>query len=146
MRLLTLVALMFVALLPSVASAQESQPKAKAHFLIEAKYSDSGWEAMSNRPQDRSQLLQAVVGKLGGTVDNFWFSFGDYDVYVVVSLPDNTSAEALQIAGYAGGGFKVLRTTPLLSVAEAMTAMQKAGALRSGAEYKKAHDALQKSP
>ncbi len=57
-------------------------------------------------------------------------SFGEYDAYVIVTLPDSVTAEALQIAGNAGGGFKVLRTTPLLSVAEAMTAMEKAGTIR----------------
>lgn len=61
---------------------------------------------MSEKPQNR-ELLQAAVEKLGGKVENFWFSFGDRDAYVVIRLPDNISAEALQIAGLAGRVLKI---------------------------------------
>jgi len=97
---------------------------------------------MAEKPQDRRELLQRVVEHFGGNIEGFWFSFGDYDAVVVLALPDNVGAEALQIAGLAGGGFTVLKTTPLLTVSEAMEAMQQAGALRAGAAYKKAHTGL----
>jgi uncharacterized protein with GYD domain len=111
-------------------------------YLIEAKYSDQAWAAMAEKPQNRSELLRPVVQKLGGKVEHFWFSFGDRDAFVIVQLPDNVSAEALQIAGVAGGGFKVLQTIPLLTVSEAIRAMRKARELRSGAAYRKARKAL----
>ena len=38
--------------------------------------------------------------------------------------------------------YSVLRTIPSLTVIEAMQAMEKAGALRSGAAYGKAHKGL----
>lgn len=111
-------------------------------YLIEAKYTDAAWAAMAAAPQDRSKLLNAVLSKLGGRVDQFWFSFGDFDAFVIVELPDNISAAAVQFAGLAGGGFKSLKTTPLLSVPAAMAAMKKAGELRASSQYEKAHDAL----
>jgi len=111
-------------------------------YLVEAKYADQAWAAMADKPQDRSELLRPVVEQLGGKIEGFWFSLGGYDAIVILELPDNVSAEALQIAGVAGGGFKVLRTIPLLTVIEAMQAMEKAGALRSGAAYGKAHKGL----
>jgi uncharacterized protein with GYD domain len=98
---------------------------------------------MAQKPQNRRELLQAVIGKLGGAVENFWFSFGDCDAYVVVSLPDNVSAEAVQIAGLAGAGFKSLKTTPLLTVDQLMEAAGKARALRNDPAYKTAHKALE---
>lgn len=116
-----------------------------SHYLIEAKYADQAWSAMALTPQDRMELLRPVVEHLGGKIGAFWFSFGEYDAFVVVDLPDNVSAEALQIAGAAGGGFKVLKTTPLLSVSEAMDAMARAGRIRSGADYKKARQGLMPS-
>ncbi len=143
---IVLIAALGVALwLPlDVAAAAEVPEKGHlmTHYLVEAKYSDQAWAAMAQSPQDRSELLRPVVESLGGKIDSFWFSFGDHDAVVVLELPDNVSAEALQIAGAAGGGFKVLRTTVLLTVAEAMEAMRKAGAVRSSAAYGKAHDAL----
>ncbi len=127
---------------PAIPAKQE-RSASKLLFLIEVKYSDSSWAAMAQKPQNRRELLQTVIGKLGGSVENLWFSFGDCDAYAVVSLPDNVSPEALQIAGLAGAGFKSLKTTPLLTVDQVMEAAAKAGALRSGAAYKEAHKALE---
>ena len=122
--------------------APQMPPAGMTQYLIEAKYTDAAWAAMAATPQDRGKLLGAVLGRLGGRVAHFWFSIGDVDAFVVVELPDNVSAAAVQIAGLAGGGFKSLKTTPLLSTEAAMEAMKKAGELRSSAQYGKAHDAL----
>jgi uncharacterized protein with GYD domain len=124
-------------------TAKQGRPASKLLFLIEVKYTDSSWAAMAQKPQNRRELLEAVIGKLSGAVENLWFSFGDCDAYAVVSLPDNVSAEALQIAGLAGAGFKSLKTTPLLTVDQVMEAAGKAGSLRNGSAYKTAHKALE---
>ena len=123
-------------------SVQQKTEGTMPQYLIEAKYTDAAWAAMAANPQDRSKLLDAVLGKLGGRVDHFWFSVDDFDAFVIVELPDNISAAAVQFAGLAGGGFKSLKTTPLLSVQDAMAAMKKAGELRASSQYGKAHDAL----
>ena len=125
-------------------SAQQERSESKSLFLVEAKYADSSWAAMSEKPQNRRELLQAAVEKLGGKVENFWFSFGDRDAYVVIRLPDNISAEALQIAGLAGAGFKDLKTIPLLTVDQEIEAAAKAGVLRNSAAYKAAHKGLER--
>lgn len=121
---------------------EQRSARVMAHYLIEAKFTDQSWAAMAQNPQDRSTLLAAVVARLGGKIDAYWLTFGDRDAVVIIELPGNVDAEALQIAGMAGGGFKTLKTTSLLTVAEGMAAMKKAGELRASAEYGKAHDAL----
>lgn len=128
---------------PSASIAQPATSQGGSLFLIEAKFADSSWAAMADKPQNRRQLLQAVVSKLGGNVENYWFSFGENDAYVVVRLPDNVSAETVQIAGYAGAGFKSLKTIPLLTVEQEMQAAAKAGELRSSAAYRAAHKGLE---
>jgi uncharacterized protein with GYD domain len=60
-------------------------------------------------------------------VDNQWVSFGDYDVVVLMQLPDNVSAAAFSIAVSAGGAVRAVKTTPLMSVEEGMDAMRRAG-------------------
>jgi len=47
-------------------------------------------------------------------------------------MPDNFSAAAFAMAKAAGGAWHYVKTTPLLSVDEGMTAMKKAG----GSGYK----------
>jgi uncharacterized protein with GYD domain len=70
----------------------------------------------------------AVVEKLGGQIEGAWYAFGDYDVVVITDMPDNISAAAFAIAAAAGGAIKGLKTTPLMTIEEGMSAAQKAGA------------------
>ena len=83
---------------------------------------------LSNNRPTGLQILKAVVAKLGGSVDSFWFCFGEYDVLGIVTLPDNV-AVALSMGIGASGAFQDGKGTPLLSVEEGMAAMTKAGSI-----------------
>jgi uncharacterized protein with GYD domain len=82
---------------------------------------------MIQKPQDRVKAVRKAVEKLGGKVGAFWMTFGDYDLVGVLKMPDNTSAAAFAMAVAAGGACKDVKTTPLLSLAEGLEAMKKAG-------------------
>jgi len=97
------------------------------HFLLQVAYTAEGWAALVKHPHNRLDEVRPVVTRLGGSVDNQWLSFGDYDVVVLLQLPDNVSAAAFSIAVSAGGAVRAVKTTPLLSVEEGMDAMRKAG-------------------
>jgi len=56
-----------------------------------------------------------------------FFAFGEYDVVVITEMPDNVSAAAIAIAFAAGGSVKSEKTTPLMTTAEALEAIKKAG-------------------
>jgi uncharacterized protein with GYD domain len=101
-------------------------------FLVQVAYTSEAWAVLIKKPQDRVQVVRAAVEKLGGTVEHSWMTFGDYDVMVVVSMPDNASAAAFSIAVSGGGSCKAIRTTPLLSIEEGVEAMRKA----KGSGYK----------
>ena len=55
-----------------------------------------------------------------------WFSFGEYDIVLVVNMPDSVSAVAVSLAFSAGGAVKVVKTTPLITAEEAVESMKKA--------------------
>jgi len=97
-----------------------------ASYLFQVAYTAEAWSAMLGTPQDRSAAVRAAVEKLGGKVERFWLSFGDYDVVGVIEMPDNVSAAAFAMAVAAGGACKSVRTTPLLTVPEGMEAMRSA--------------------
>jgi uncharacterized protein with GYD domain len=67
-----------------------------------------------------------MVKNLKGRVISFYNSFGEYDVVLIVEMPDNQSAAGLSIAAAAGGALKAIKTTPLMSVQEGVGAMRKA--------------------
>ena len=97
-----------------------------ASYLLQVGYTPEAWAAMIRNPQDRSAAVKAPIEKLGGRIERFWMSFGDYDVVSVVEMPDSVSAAAFSMAISAGGACRAVRTTPLLSQAEGMEAMKKA--------------------
>ncbi len=97
------------------------------HFLHQIAYSREGWEALVKHPQDRIEAVRPAIEKLGGKIKTAYFAFGDYDVVVISEMPDSVSAAAIAIAFAGGGSCKSVHTTPLLTTAEALDAMKKAG-------------------
>ena len=98
-----------------------------AHYLVQVAYTPEAWANMVKNPQDRISAVTPVVERLGGTMVSGWLAFGDYDVVGICDMPDNVSAAAFSIAASAGGSVKAFKTTPLLSIPEAVEAMRKAG-------------------
>ncbi len=95
-------------------------------YLHQASYTAEALSAMLKNPQNRSEVLRKTIEKLGGRLEGFWFAFGEYDIALVVEMPDNVSAAAYSMAASAGGGVKAAKTTQLLTTEEAMAAMKKA--------------------
>jgi uncharacterized protein with GYD domain len=70
------------------------------------------------------EALDHLVHEVGGTLEAFYYAFGDYDLIVIMDLPDNASAAALSLAVSAGGATKV-KTTVLLTPEEIDQATKK---------------------
>ena len=97
-----------------------------ASYLLEVSYTSAAMAALVANPQDRTQVVSKAVKKLGGKVIGLWFAFGESDVIGIVDMPDNTAMAAFALALGAGGACSKVKTTALLSVSEAMAAMQNA--------------------
>ena len=67
-------------------------------------------------------LLDAVGGKLLGG----GFSFGEYDVTILIEAPDDETAAAVPVAVAAGGAIRSSKTTKLLSGEQWVAALRKA--------------------
>lgn len=97
-----------------------------AYYLLQAAYTAEAWANMTRNPQDREQAIRPVVERLGGRIQGFWWSFGEYDAILIAQMPDNVSAAAFSIAASASGALKATKTTPLISIEEGVQAMRKA--------------------
>jgi uncharacterized protein with GYD domain len=97
------------------------------HYLSQVSYTPEAWARLVANPQDRIEAVRGPIEKLGGRIHNAFFAFGEYDVVVITEMPDNISAAAIAIAFAAGGSVKSEKTTPLMTTAEALEAIKKAG-------------------
>ena len=95
-----------------------------ATFMIQAAYNTDGWKGLIAQPQNRIEAIKPAVEQLDGTIVAGWMAFGEYDIVAIVELPNNVSAAAFSIAVSAGGTVKGFKTTPLMSMDEAVEAME----------------------
>ena len=70
------------------------------------------------------EAVDHLIKGVGGTLETFYYAFGDCDVILIMDLPDNASAAALSLAVSASGAAKV-KTTTLLTPEEIDKATKK---------------------
>jgi len=70
------------------------------------------------------EAIDHLVKGVGGTLEVFYYAFGDSDLIFITDLPDNASAAALSLAVRASGASRV-STTVLLSHEEIDLATKK---------------------
>ncbi len=96
-----------------------------AKYLLQVTYTQQGLKGVATKGGSaREKAATEAAQSVGGTLDAFYFAFGDSDVVVIADFPDNVSAAALALAVGAGGGASV-RTTPLMTAKEIDKAAKK---------------------
>jgi uncharacterized protein with GYD domain len=87
-------------------------------FLIEASYTLDGVRGVQSAGgSSRRDAVAKVAESVGGSLESFYFGFGDSDAYVIVDLPDNESAAAVALTVNAAGG-AATKTVVLLTPEE----------------------------
>lgn len=73
-------------------------------FLIKANYTPTGVAALHRvGGTNRKQAIDTMVAAMGGTVEVFYYSVSELDVYVIVELPDSITGAAMTLAINASG-------------------------------------------
>ena len=94
-------------------------------YLIQGSYAAEGAKGLArDGGSKRKALVADMIKKAGGTMECFYYAFGDADVYAIFDIPDVASAAALSLAVNASGAV-TLKTTPLFSVEDMDEAAKK---------------------
>ena len=96
-------------------------------YMTQVSYTSEAWAAMTQNPEDRSEVFGRLTQAMGGTLLSWYYTFGEYDVLVIYEAPDESTAAAIVLAATAPGHLSKVKTTVLLSAEEGMEAMRKAG-------------------
>ena len=98
-----------------------------AKYLLKVSYNADGIKGvLKEGGSNRVTTVKKALAGLGGTLESFYFAFGDTDVYVIADLPDHETAVALAAAVGASGALSKVETVVLLTASEIDTAMAKA--------------------
>jgi uncharacterized protein with GYD domain len=93
-------------------------------YLIEASYTADGLKGLAkDKGTGRVKAVSAAAAGLGGTVESFYFAFGDRDAILVLDLPDNVTAAGFSLAA-SSTGLVAVKTTPLLTPDEVDRALK----------------------
>jgi uncharacterized protein with GYD domain len=94
-------------------------------YLIQASYAAQGAQGiLKEGGSSRRDTIGKLIQGLGGSMESFYFAFGEADVYVVVDLPDNSSAAAVALAVNSSAATN-LKTVVLLTPEEVDEASKK---------------------
>ena len=95
-----------------------------ARYMLCASYTTEGIKGvLKEGGTGRKDAVGKLLADLGGTIESFYFAFGEHDAYVTAEIPDNVSAAALALAVAASGAVRV-KTTVLLTPEEIDRAAQ----------------------
>jgi uncharacterized protein with GYD domain len=96
-------------------------------YLLQVAYTPDSLAAQMKNPQDRIEVVSKQLAESAGVkISAGGYSFGEYDIAIIMEAADDTTMAAVVIALAAGGALKASRTTPLLSGAQWIAAMKKA--------------------
>ena len=87
-------------------------------FLWKASLTQAGVKGVASEGGSaRREAVTAMAESVGGTIEAFYFAFGEADVIVIADVPDNEAALAVSMA-VNGSGAVAMETVPLLTPEE----------------------------
>ncbi len=102
-----------------------------AKYLIQANYVGDGIKGLLKEGGSaRRAVVEKLAGSVGGKVESFYYAFGDTDAFVIMEVPDNTTAAAVALTVAASGALTV-KTTVLMTPEEVDAATRKSPTYRA---------------
>ena len=99
-------------------------------FLMQVSLTRDGTKGLAkDGGSKRKQVAEQFFKSVGGTVEAFYYAFGETDVFAIVDFPDNVSAAAISLAGNGAGQANV-KATVLITPEEMDQAAKKSQGLR----------------
>ena len=96
-----------------------------AKFLLTASYTVEGVKGlMKEGGTSRRRAAEEAIKSAGGTMEAFYFAFGDDDAVVIFDAPDNATAVAASVTINASGAVRT-KTVALLTPEEMDQATKK---------------------
>ena len=94
-----------------------------AHYLCQASYTSGSWANQIKDPQNRIEQVGKMFASKGVKFISGYYSFGEFDLCLIVEGPDNVSTASALIAAAAGGAISKIQTTVLMTPEEGLEAI-----------------------
>ena len=102
-----------------------------AKYVTFFSYTGEAWKRMIASPENRAVAARALIEKVGGSMETFYWMFGEWDGFVIYEVPDAAAAAAFSGIVTSSGLLKQVKTHQLVPMDDARAALDQAGALES---------------
>ena len=86
-----------------------------AKYLIQANYVGEGAKGLLKEGgSSRRSAVEKLLASQGGSIETFYYAFGETDLYVIADIPDHASMAAIALL-IGSTGTVTLKTTVLLT-------------------------------
>jgi uncharacterized protein with GYD domain len=96
------------------------------HYMIQWAYTPEAKAALARVPEDRSVVFEQFVEDMGGRLNAFYNSLGDYDGVAIFEAPSEQAAHSIELAASQPGHLKETKILTLLPIKESVEAMREA--------------------
>lgn len=94
-------------------------------YLVEFSYSVDGTKGLLKEGgTGRRAATEKLIKSVGGTLEAYYFAFGDSDGFLIADMPDNASMAAISLTVVASGAVNV-KTTVLMTPEQVDEVMKK---------------------
>jgi uncharacterized protein with GYD domain len=70
------------------------------------------------QPSDRAAVVRGLAESVGGSLESYYWMFGQYDGLAIVELPDSQTAAAVSLAATGSGAFTRFETHELIEAGD----------------------------
>lgn len=99
-------------------------------FMSTFGYKPEVWAGLIRSPENREEVVGRILEEAGCKLQGLWYAFGEGDGFALIEAPSTTAAGGIAIAIAASGAFRKFETTPLMTQAEALEALQFAASVQ----------------
>lgn len=87
-------------------------------YMVKVSYQADGVRGLLKEGgTKRSSVVRQLIEGQGGSVEAFYFAYGEHDAYLIVDFPKAASALGVSLAVNASGAIRI-STVPLITPAE----------------------------
>ncbi len=96
-------------------------------YMTQFSYTSEAWAALARNPEDRREAVGRLAESVGGHPVSMYYSFGEYDGFIIMEAPDEKAAVAAVLTSVSVGHVRTIKTTTLLTVEDTLEALRKTG-------------------
>jgi len=100
-----------------------------AKYMIQVDAAPDIIVGLLKNPEDRHAAVAPLYEAVGGTLEHYYMVEGGTSAILIAELPDDVSVSTISMALYASGSLKDVKTTRIMTSADAVAVMEKAATL-----------------